>query len=61
MRPNPFRGLSPSFGVAISASMDLSREIFALRHSLRAVCEFELGRPGERGEKSWERFFDEQE
>ena len=39
--------------------MELSGEIFALRHSLYALSEFELGRPSERGENGWEHFFDD--
>ena len=39
--------------------MELSGEIFALRHSLYALSEFELDRPSERGENGWEHFFDD--
>ena len=41
----------------IMASMKLSGEIFAVRHSPYAVSKFELGMPSERGENGWEHFF----
>ena len=42
--------------IVIMASMKLSGEIFAVRHSLYAVNKFELGRPSEHKENGWELF-----
>ena len=41
---------------AITASMELSGEIFAVQHSSYAVSKFELRRPSKRGENGWEHF-----
>ena len=51
----PFR--SEDLFSSLSASMELSGEIFAVRHSPYPVSKFELGRPSECGENGWERFF----
>ena len=40
----------------ITASTELSGEIFAVQHSPYAVSKFELRRPSERGENGWEHF-----
>ena len=52
----------PSFScvAVIMASMKLSGEIFAFRHSPCAVSKCELDKPSEHGENSWEHFCDEQ-
>ena len=54
----PFRPGKPSFlcVAVITASMNLSGEIFAVQHGPYAVSKFELDRPSERGENGWEHF-----
>ena len=63
MWPISLRGLSFFCVAIIMASMKLSSEIFAVRHSPYPVSKFKLGRPSARAQRKWlgTFFCDEQE
>ena len=56
MRPILLGGPFLRYVVAITASTKLSGEIFAVQQSPYAVSKFDLDRPSEHGENSWEHF-----
>ena len=57
MRPISSEGPSFVCVTVITASTELSGEIFSVQHSTYAVSKFELRRPSERRENGWEYFF----